>query len=92
MFPDLDRWLPEYCLFTIGQPTRSLIAVMFTERPPAVRLISARLVTRPEREVYEAGDICRACIRTLGPRPGRPRTKVLSGSDSGGHYAARYAR
>jgi uncharacterized protein len=32
---------------------RRLLAVMFSERPKAVRIISARQATRPERRDYE---------------------------------------
>ncbi len=57
VFADPDHSLAEERLVLVGRSARDrVLVVMFTERPPAVRLISARPVTRPEREAYEAGD------------------------------------
>ena len=58
VFADQDHSVAEERLVLVGRSDRGrVLAVMFTERPPAVRLISARPVTRPEREAYEAGDL-----------------------------------
>ena len=58
VFADPDHSLAEERLVLIGRSDRDrILAVMFTERPPAVRLISARPVTRRERDAYEAGDL-----------------------------------
>ena len=58
VFADPDHSLGEERLVLVGRSDRGrVLAVMFTERPPTVRLISARPVTRPEREAYEAGDL-----------------------------------
>ena len=43
-------------IFGMSERTR-VLAVMFTERGPRVRVISAREATRPEREAYEAGTL-----------------------------------
>ena len=57
-FPDPDHSLGEERLVAVGRSDRGrVLAVMFTERPPAVRLISARPATRRERDAYEAGDL-----------------------------------
>jgi uncharacterized protein len=58
VFPDPDHSLTEERLILVGRSDRGrVLVVMFTERPPRVRLISARPATRPEREAYEAGDL-----------------------------------
>ena len=57
-FADPDHSLGEARLVAVGRSDRGrVLAVMFTERPPAVRLISARPATRRERDAYEAGDL-----------------------------------
>lgn len=57
-FADPDHSLAEARLVAVGRSDRGrVLAIMFTERPPAVRLISARPATRPERAAYEAGDL-----------------------------------
>ena len=57
-FADPDHSLDEARLVAVGRSHRGrVLAVMFTERPPAVRLISARPATRRERDAYEAGDL-----------------------------------
>lgn len=57
-FADPDHSLGEERLVVVGRSDRGrVLAVMFTERPPAVRLISARPATRRERDAYEAGDL-----------------------------------
>ncbi len=57
-FADPDHSLGEERLVAVGRSDRGrVLAVMFTERPPAVRLISARPATRRERDAYEAGDL-----------------------------------
>jgi len=58
VFADPDHSLAEERLVLVGRSHRDrVLVVMFTERPPRVRLISARPATRPEREAYEAGDL-----------------------------------
>ncbi|HEY0777706.1 MAG TPA: BrnT family toxin [Gemmatirosa sp.] len=58
VFADPDHSLKEERLVVIGRSDRGrVLVVMFTERPPSVRLISARPATRPERAAYEAGDL-----------------------------------
>jgi len=58
VFADPDHSLGEERLVIVGRSDRGrVLAAMFTERLPVVRLISACLVTRPEREAYEAGDL-----------------------------------
>jgi uncharacterized DUF497 family protein len=57
-FADPDHSLGEERLVAVGRSDRGrVLAVMFTERPPVVRLISARPATRRERDAYEAGDL-----------------------------------
>ena len=57
-FADPDHSLAEERVVLVGRSDRDrVLVVMFTERPPRVRLISARPATRPEREAYEAGDL-----------------------------------
>ena len=57
-FADPEHSLAEERLVLVGRSDRDrVLVVMFTERPPRVRLISARPATRPEREAYEAGDL-----------------------------------
>lgn len=57
-FADPDHSFSEERLVAVGRSDRGrVLAVMFTERPPAVRLISARPATRRERDAYEAGDL-----------------------------------
>jgi uncharacterized DUF497 family protein len=58
VFPDPDHSLSEERLVLVGRSDQGrVLLVMFTERPPRVRLISARPATRPERAAYEAGDL-----------------------------------
>jgi uncharacterized protein len=53
---DPDHSLAESRYIIMGQSTQGrLLVVSYTERPPAVRLISAREATRRERQVYEKG-------------------------------------
>lgn len=55
---DPDRSLGEERLVIFGVSDRGrVLAVMFTERGPRVRVISAREATRPERGAYEAGSL-----------------------------------
>lgn len=55
---DRAHSLTEERLVIFGMSERSrALAVMFTERGPRIRLISAREATRPEREAYEAGTL-----------------------------------
>lgn len=55
---DRAHSLAEERLVIFGTSERSrVLAVMFTERGPRVRVISAREATRPEREAYEAGTL-----------------------------------
>lgn len=57
-FADPDHSLDEERLVAVGRSVAGrVLVVMFTERPPAVRLISARPATRRERDAYEAGDL-----------------------------------
>ena len=57
-FADPDHSLAEERLVAVGRSGRGrVLVVMFTERPPVVRLISARPATRRERDAYEAGDL-----------------------------------
>jgi uncharacterized DUF497 family protein len=53
---DPDHSIEECRLFTTGQSKlQRLLVVSHTERQNEVRLISARLVTRNERKIYESG-------------------------------------
>jgi len=55
---DRAHSIDEERLVIFGTSERSrVLAVMFTERGPRVRVISAREATRPEREAYEAGTL-----------------------------------
>lgn len=55
---DADHSLREERLVIFGVSDRGrVLAVMFTERGPRVRVISAREATRPERGAYEAGTL-----------------------------------
>lgn len=52
--PDPDHSIGEDRYLVIGRSTRSrLLIVSFTERREAIRLISARELTREERDAYE---------------------------------------
>ena len=58
VFADPEHSVGEERLVLAGRSDRGrVLLVMFTERPPRVRLISARPATRPERQAYEAGDL-----------------------------------
>jgi uncharacterized DUF497 family protein len=51
---DCDHSKEEQRFITFGMSTRRrLLVVSYTERDDAIRLISARLATRHEREIYE---------------------------------------
>jgi uncharacterized DUF497 family protein len=53
---DPDHSIEECRLLTTGQSKlQRLLVVSHTERQNEVRLISARLVTRNERKIYESG-------------------------------------
>jgi hypothetical protein len=55
-FYDPDHSVDEHRYIIIGESKqRRLIIVSYTERDDVVRLISAREVTRSERETYEEG-------------------------------------
>lgn len=54
--PDPDHSVGEFRLLTTGvSRSQRLLVVSHTERDGEVRLISARLATRQERESYESG-------------------------------------
>jgi uncharacterized protein len=54
IFEDEAHSITEHREIIIGHSHRNrLLLVSFTERPNAIRIISARLVTRKEREDYE---------------------------------------
>jgi uncharacterized protein len=54
IFEDEAHSITEHREIIIGHSDRNrLLLVSFTERPNAIRIISARLVTRKEREDYE---------------------------------------
>jgi hypothetical protein len=54
IFEDSAHSMDEQCEIIIGHSQRNrLLLVAFTERPGEIRIISARLATRPEREDYE---------------------------------------
>ena len=51
---DPSHSVEEYRFITFGMSTRRrLLVVSYTERGKIIRLISARLATRSEREIYE---------------------------------------
>jgi uncharacterized DUF497 family protein len=51
---DPDHSLEEHRFITIGLSARHrLLVVSYTQRDEVIRLISARLATRNEREIYE---------------------------------------
>lgn len=53
-FPDPVHSFEESRYLIVGNSDqRHLLLVVYTERPPAIRLISARETTRRERKVYE---------------------------------------
>ncbi|MBT4069182.1 MAG: BrnT family toxin [Candidatus Marinimicrobia bacterium] len=53
-FDDHDHSIGEYRFLTFGSTnTGKLVVVSYTERGETVRLISARLVTKQERKIYE---------------------------------------
>ena len=55
-FYDPDHSIDEHRYIIIGESQQSrLLIVSYTERSHIVRLISAREVTRREREIYEEG-------------------------------------
>jgi uncharacterized DUF497 family protein len=55
-FYDPDHSIDEHRYIIIGESQqRQLLIVSYTERDDIVRLISAREVTRRERETYEEG-------------------------------------
>ena len=52
--PDLDHSDGEQRFLVLGMSSRSrLIVVAYAERPPNMRIISARIVTPTERREYE---------------------------------------
>lgn len=52
--PDPDHSDSEYRFVTFGVSTEGqLLTISHTERGESIRVISARLATRPEREIYE---------------------------------------
>ena len=54
--PDPDHSVGESRYITFGMSSlRRLLAVSHTYRPGAIRIISARRVTRAERKIYEEG-------------------------------------
>ncbi len=54
IFEDEPQSEQEYREIIIGHSQRNrLLLVSFTERPQAIRIISARIVTQREREDYE---------------------------------------
>jgi uncharacterized protein len=54
IFEDEAHSITEHREIIIGHSHRNrLLLVSFTERPNAIRIITARLVTRKEREDYE---------------------------------------
>ncbi|MBD1905428.1 BrnT family toxin [Funiculus sociatus GB2-A5] len=55
-FYDPDPSDEEQRYLIVGEPNRGrLLIVSYTERGDSIRLISTRVVTRSEREVYEEG-------------------------------------
>jgi uncharacterized protein len=55
-FYDPDHSVDEHRYIIIGESQqRRLLIVLYTERDDIIRLISAREVTRSERELYEEG-------------------------------------
>lgn len=53
-FDDNDHSIGEYRFLTFGSTiTGKLIIVSYTEREDSIRLISARLMTKQERKIYE---------------------------------------
>ena len=50
--PDHSYEEDRYLLFGLSSKGKSVV-VSFTERPNAIRIISARRMTRPERKAYE---------------------------------------
>ena len=53
-FPDPDRLHDEDRYITIGESAqRQLFIISHTDRGQCIRIISARLVTRQERKIYE---------------------------------------
>jgi len=55
-FDDPDHSSDEHRLLTFGlSRTGKAIIVSHTERGDAMRIISARLMTKQEREIYEEG-------------------------------------
>ena len=54
IFEDEAHSISEHREIIIGHSERNrLLLISFTERPSAIRIISARLATRKEREDYE---------------------------------------
>jgi uncharacterized protein len=53
---DPDHSIGEYRFLSIGRSERNrLVVVFFTERQPnAIRIISARLASKSERQIYES--------------------------------------
>lgn len=55
-FYDPDHSIDEQRYLIVGQSNKGrLLIVSYTERKDSIRLISARVVTRTEREAYEQG-------------------------------------
>ncbi|BDA71041.1 hypothetical protein RIVM261_065360 [Rivularia sp. IAM M-261] len=55
-FYDPDHSVDEERYLIVGESNRRrLLIVSYTERGNSIRIISARVVTRAEREVYEEG-------------------------------------
>ena len=56
LLPDPDHSIGEARYLVLGLSTKGrLLVVAFVERTPRTRIISARLVTRRERQNYEEG-------------------------------------
>jgi uncharacterized DUF497 family protein len=54
--PDPDHSDNEYRFVTFGVSTNGrLLTISHTERGESIRIISARLATKPERKIYEEG-------------------------------------
>lgn len=54
--PDPDHSYGEERYIDIGQSMNGrLLVVVYTERPPYIRIISCRKATRKERDIYEEG-------------------------------------
>jgi uncharacterized DUF497 family protein len=55
-FPDPDHSETEHRFVTFGMaPTNRLLVIAHTDRANKVRIISARVMTKQERKIYEEG-------------------------------------